>query len=92
MHHEQYPKFQSDYHSDVIALLYEFEQLKNHFLEDSGELLDLDQSIFMPPNVVDNVRKVRHRISAINNISQQASQLSRRGSHCYTTQNLSEVV
>ena len=35
-----------------------FEQLGNPFLEDSGELLDLDQLIFMPPDVVDNVRKV----------------------------------
>ena len=36
-----------------------FEHLGNHFLEDSGELLDLDQSIFMPTDVVDNVRKVK---------------------------------
>ena len=34
MHHEQYPKFQSDYHCDVIALVDEFEQLENPFLED----------------------------------------------------------
>ena len=45
--------------TDVIALVDAFEQLGNPFLEDSGELLDLDQSIFMPPNVVDNVRKVK---------------------------------
>ena len=36
-----------------------FEQLGNPFLEDSGELLDLDQSIFMPPDVVGNVIKVK---------------------------------
>ena len=48
MHHEQYPKFQSNYKSDVIALVAAFEQLGNPFLEDSGKLLDLDQSIFMP--------------------------------------------
>ena len=59
MHHEQYPKLQSDYKSDVIALVDAFEQLGNPFLEDSGELLDLDQSIFMPPDMVDNVRKVK---------------------------------
>ena len=53
------PKFQSDDKSDVIALVDAFEQLGNPFLEDSGELLDLDQSIFMPPDVVDNVRKVK---------------------------------
>ena len=29
------------------------------FMEDSGELLDLDQSLIMPPDVVDNVRKVK---------------------------------
>ena len=34
-----------------------FEKLWNLFLEDSGELLDLDQSIFMPPDVEDSVRK-----------------------------------
>lgn len=59
MHHEQYPKFQSDYKSDVIALVDAFEQLGNLFLEYSGELLDLDQPIFMPPDVVDNVRNVK---------------------------------
>ena len=60
MHHEQYPNVQSDYKSDNIALVDAFEQLGNSFLEDSGELLDLDQSIFMPPNVVDNVREVKY--------------------------------
>ena len=34
--------------------------LGNPYLEDSGELLDLDQSIFMPPDVVDNVRKMKY--------------------------------
>ena len=58
MHHKKYPKLQSDYKSDVIALVDAFEQLGNHFLEDSGELQDLYQSIFMPPDVVDNVKKV----------------------------------
>ena len=58
MHHEQYPKCQSDYKSDVHALVAAFEQLENPFL-DSGELLDLDQSIIMPPHVVDIVRKVK---------------------------------
>ena len=32
MHHEQYPKFQSDYKSDVIALVVAFEQLVKTFL------------------------------------------------------------
>ena len=39
--------------------MHAFEQLGNPFFEDSGELLDLDQSIFMTPDVVDNVRKVK---------------------------------
>ena len=59
MHHEHYPKFQSDYKSDVIALVDAFEQLGNSFFEDSDELLDLDQSIFMPPDVVGSVRKMK---------------------------------
>ena len=44
--HEQYPEFQSDYNSGVIALVGAFEQLGNPFWEDSRGLLDLDQSIF----------------------------------------------
>ena len=45
VHLEQYPKFQSVYKSDVSR--------------DSRELLDFDQLIFMPPDVVDNVIKVK---------------------------------
>ena len=59
MHRERYPNFQSDYKSDVIALLDAFEQLGSPFLEHSDDLLDLDQSIFMPSDLVDNVRKVK---------------------------------
>ena len=59
MHHEQYNKFQSDFKSDVIALMDAFEQLGNPFLEDSGEMLDLDQSLVMPPDVVNNMRTVK---------------------------------
>lgn len=36
-----------------------FEDLGNPFLEESGELLDLDESLVMPPYVVDNVRNVK---------------------------------
>ena len=43
----------------MLALVDAFEQLGNPFLEDSGELLDLDQSVIMPPDVVDSVRKVK---------------------------------
>ena len=58
MHHEQYAKFQSDYKSDVHALVDAFEQLGNPFLEDISEQLDLDQSVIMPPDVVNSVRKM----------------------------------
>jgi len=44
----------------VLALVDAFEQLGNPFMEDSGELLDMDQAIFIPPDVVDNVRKVKN--------------------------------
>ena len=43
----------------MLALVDAFEQLGNPFMENSGQLLDLDQSIVMPPEVVDNVRKVK---------------------------------
>ena len=45
--------------TDVLALVDAFEDLGNPFMEDSGELLDLDESLVMPPEVVDNVRKVK---------------------------------
>ena len=40
------------------SLIEAFEDLGNPFLEESGELLDLDQSIIMPAEVVENVRNV----------------------------------
>ena len=43
IHHEEYPKFQSD----VNCLTDAFEQLDNPSLEEIGEPLDLDQSIIM---------------------------------------------
>ncbi len=36
-----------------------FESLHNPFLEDSGNLIDLDQSVIMPQEVVDSVRNVK---------------------------------
>ena len=59
MYHEQYGKFQSYFKSDVIALLDSFEHLGNPFLEDSGEMLDLDQSLVMPTDVVNDMRRVK---------------------------------
>ena len=43
----------------MIALVYAFEQLGNPFLEDSGEMLDLDQSLDIPPDVVKDMRRVK---------------------------------
>lgn len=43
----------------VLALVDAFEDLGNPFMEDSGDLLDLDESVIMPQDVVDNVRKVK---------------------------------
>ena len=58
MHHEQYQKFQHDFHSDVNSLVDAFEQLGNPFQEDSGDLIDLDQSIIMPMEVVNSMRLI----------------------------------
>ena len=43
----------------MLALVDAFEQRRNPFLEDIGEMLDLDQSLVIPPHVVNNMRKVK---------------------------------
>ena len=58
MHHEQYSKFQADYKFDVNCLVEAFEQLGNPFMERSGDLLDLDQSLIMSKKTVHNVRTI----------------------------------
>ena len=45
--------------ADVLALVDAFEVLGNPFLEDSGYLLDLDESVVMPQDVVNNMRMVK---------------------------------
>ena len=84
VHHEQYPKLQSDYKSDVIALVGAFEYLGNPFWETSRKPLDLDQLIVTPPDVIDNVnvRKVKYIGFSYTQHFQQASQLSGRDVHC----------
>lgn len=47
------------FQADVLALIDAFEELGNPFMEDSGQLLDLDQSIVMPEEVVSNVKNAR---------------------------------
>lgn len=43
----------------MLALVDAFEELGNPFMEDSGELLDLGESIIMPQEIVDNMRNVK---------------------------------
>ena len=46
MHHEQYPEFQSDYKSDVVALVGGLNSRETHFRKNSRKLLGFDRSIF----------------------------------------------
>ena len=50
-HHEQYAKFQSTFKTDVQALVEALVDLGNPFLEDSGQLIELDGSVIMPDEV-----------------------------------------
>ena len=50
-HHKQYAKFQCTFKSDVQAMVETFVELGNPFLEDSGQLIELDGSIIMPDEV-----------------------------------------
>jgi hypothetical protein len=50
-HHEQYAKFQSTFQTDVQALVEAFVDLGNPFLEESGQLIELDGSVIMPVEV-----------------------------------------
>ena len=58
-HHEQFPQFQIDYKSDVLEMAEAFEQLGNPYHQESCDLMDLDQSIVMPKEVVDNVKNIK---------------------------------
>ena len=58
-HHEMYPKFQKNFRNDVLALVDSFEKLGNPWLETSGLLYELNESIVMPEEVVKNVRNIR---------------------------------
>ena len=58
MHQEQYTKFQLDFQSDVLSLVDAFEQLGIPSLEDSCDLIDLNQSIIMPFEVVNSMRNI----------------------------------
>ena len=54
-HHEQYPKFQSKFKEDVKSLIKAFSNTGNPFLEDSKDLISLETSAIMPPDVVTNI-------------------------------------
>ena len=58
-HHEMYPKFQQTFRKDVLALVDSFEKLGNPWLETSGLLYELNESIVMPEEVVENVRQFK---------------------------------
>ena len=47
------------FQSDVLALVDAFEELGNPFLEDKGELIELDGSTLMDQEVIDNVKNVK---------------------------------
>ena len=46
------------FQADVLLLIDAFEQVGNPFLEDSGHLIDLESSIIMSEEVVQNTRNV----------------------------------
>ena len=59
MHHEMFPKFQQGFKRHVLALVDSFEKLGNPWAEASGILFELNESIVMPDEVVQNVRSLR---------------------------------
>ena len=59
LHHEMYPKFQQNFRKDVLALVESFENLGNPWLETSGLLYELNESIVMPDEVVENIRNMK---------------------------------
>ena len=54
-----YPIFQKNFRIDVLALVDSFEKLGNLWLETTGLLYDLNESIVMPEEVVNNVMNIR---------------------------------
>ena len=54
-HHEMYHKCQEDFRADILALVDAFEKLGNPWLETSGLLYELNESIVMPNEVVKSI-------------------------------------
>ena len=59
LHHEMFPKFQHDFKKNVLGLVDSFEKLGNPWSETSGLLYDLNESIVMPDEVVQNIRSLK---------------------------------
>lgn len=57
-HHEQYREFQEKFKTNVTALVQVIEEMGNPFLEDTGNLIQMDSSIVMPHEVVNAVTTV----------------------------------
>ena len=47
-----------NFQDDVVHFVRAFEDLGNRFMEESTDLIDLDQSVIMPQDVVDCVKRV----------------------------------
>ena len=58
-HHEMYPKFQEDFRRDVLLLVDAFEKLGNPWKDKSGFLYELNESIVMPEEVVENIQRLK---------------------------------
>ena len=58
-HHEMFPKLQRDFKNNVNALVDAIEKLGNPWMEKSGLLYELNESIVMPDVVVQNIRSMR---------------------------------
>ena len=51
-HHEQTKRFQDKFVKDVRSLFIIIEEMGNHIMEESGDLLNLNSKVVMPENVV----------------------------------------
>ena len=58
-HHEMYPKFLEDFRRDVLLLVDAFEKLGNPLQDKSGFLYELNESMVMPEEVVENIQRLK---------------------------------
>ena len=57
-HHEQYHKYQETFRQDVNGLISAFSDVGNPFLEESGQLISLENSRIMTDNVVSTMKNI----------------------------------